>query len=482
MAQQMKFVFHLFGMILAVEGLCMLLCLPASYHYGGSDAHAIILSSGITFCVGALLFLVFRKHPKHINKRIAFFTVTFIWIIASCFGTLPYLLSETIPDFSGAFVEAMSGFTTTGASVIPDIEVAPKGIVFWRSLSQWIGGMGMIVLVVAFVPFLGINSMSLYSAEVSGPSKDKIHPHLITSARRIWLTYAIMTFGTIIFLIIGGMNLFEAFTHAFSAVSSGGFGIKSDGVASYPPFAQYVLAISMIVAAWNYSLNYFLLKGRIKSVLKDEEWRIYLSIILISSILVIAILHQTTNYGWEESIRHGFFQVASVASTTGFVSADYTLWAPAISFIFLILMFGGGMAGSTAGGIKIIRIVILFKNCRHVLANIVHPKAVLPIRMNKKILSENAIGNALAFFLIYVGVFVAGTLALILSGVDAVEAMGAAITAMCSYGPGFGESGGFGNYIHFSHTAQWIFSALMLVGRLELMTVLILFFPPYWKK
>ncbi len=482
MGRRLKTILYIIGILLLIESVFVFLCIPFSLYYGGEDFPAIILSGLCIALTGFLCWIPFRKKRREIDKRMAFLIVSLIWIIASVFGALPYLLSGTITDFTDAFFEAMSGFTTTGASVIADIESAPKGIIFWRALTQWIGGMGIIVLVITFIPFLGINSMSLYSAEVSGPSKDKLHPHMLTSARRLWITYASFTILTIILLLLGGINLFEAMANTFSTVSTGGFGIKGLSVADYSPYIQYVLVFAMLVSSFNYSLNYFLLKGKFKKVLNDEELRVYLIMILLATLFTVVMLLFQTSYSVEEAIRHGLFQVVSITSTTGLVSADYTLWPVSVSFLFLILMFCGGMAGSTSGGMKIVRIIVLFKNCKYVLTNIVHSRAFFPVRINGKPLQENVIANVMAFFLIYIGVFTVGTILFIALGINVLEALGATASAMCSFGPGFGPSGGFGNYEHFPELGKWLYSFLMLVGRLELMTIFILFFPPYWKK
>ncbi|MDL2314857.1 TrkH family potassium uptake protein [Bacteroidales bacterium OttesenSCG-928-C19] len=473
---------NILGLILSIEGFFMLTCIPFALYYQESTTIQFLYCGIFTFILGALLRFLFRKGTELKNKKYSFLFVVLIWVAISIFGTLPYLITNTFTNFTDAFFETVSGFATTGATLMSDVEAAPKSVLFWRSLTQWIGGMGIIMLVIAIVPYLGINSFSLYSAEMSGPAKDKLHPKMLKTAQILWYLYILITAIYTIALLLCGLGFFDAINHAFSCIATGGFSTKNSSVADFSISAHYVISFAVLFSSINFTLIYFFLKGNFKKVFKNEEFRFFGKIVLFSIAFTVIILKLTSDYGWEESFRHGLFQVASSISTTGLVATDYTSWNPALTLLVLLLMLCGGMAGSTAGGFKIVRIMILSKNVNQTLKEIIHSRAISQIKINNRILSEDITQNVIAFALVFFSTFVIGVVLLIIFNVPPIEALGGSAACLSGGGVGLGEIGGFGNYLSFSIPAKWVAIVLMLSGRLELMTVFILFSRVFWKK
>ncbi len=476
-----KFILKVLGLILVFESLFMLLCAGVSTIYGEQDIQAFLISFGITFVVGGACWLFNREVEKEQLKRESFIVVTMVWVIMSVFGSLPYVLSGTIPSITNAFFETISGFTTTGASVVNDIEALPHGILFWRSITHLIGGMGIIVLAVAILPFFGFGGMQLYSAEAAGVTNDKLHPRIAQTAKSLWGIYVFLVLLETVFLMFGGMPLFDALCHSFGTLASGGFSTKNDSIAGYSPYIQYVIIFFMIFAGTNFALFYFVWKGNWKKLISNSEMKIFLSIIVLLSLCIGVTLYFHTDMSFERSFRDALFQVVSVITSTGFVTADYTLWHPYLTFVIFVLMFSGSCVGSTSGGIKIFRHMILFKNINIEFRKMSHPLAVFPLKIGKKNVSSEIVYKVLAFYVLYIVIFMGGSLVMTIVGLDIDSAMGAVATTMGGIGPGLGSVGPVDNFFNIPDLGKWVLSLLMLLGRLELFSVSILFSPNFWK-
>ncbi|WP_067149912.1 TrkH family potassium uptake protein [Pseudotamlana agarivorans] len=490
-----KIIFHFLGLLLLFNGGFMLVSSLVSLLYKDGVTSQIFLAGLLTMVVGAITMVFTRNHEKVMNKREGYIVVAFGWIIMSLSGTLPYVITESIPSFTDAFFETMSGYTTTGASILNDIEVIPKGILFWRSLTHWIGGMGIIVLAIAILPLLGIGGMQLFAAEAPGPSGDKLHPRITDTAKRLWLIYFSYTAAETILLNIAGMSFFDAINHAMCTLSTGGFSTKNASVAywNHQPIIQYIICLFMFLAGSNFVLSYFAFKGKFQKILHDEEFKLYFKFITIFTLIagVIIYLHADLSISsihhpivWgqaESSFRHALFQVLSIVTTTGFVSADYTLWTPFLVVFFFGLMFLGGSAGSTSGGVKVVRHLILIKNGFLEFKRTLHPNAIVPVRYNGKAINRFIVFNVLAFFILYMLSFIIGALVFSMFGLEFKSAIGLAASTLGNVGPAFGDFGPVNNYALLPGLGKWWASFLMLIGRLELFTVLILFTPFFWR-
>jgi trk system potassium uptake protein TrkH len=475
---------NILGLLLMINGAFMLLCLPVSIYFNEGDLIALISSGSITILSGFLLWSL-TKNPKtkDLKKRDGYLIVGGGWLAMSIFGVLPYILSGAIPNLANAFFETISGYSTTGASILVDIEAVDKGILFWRSLTQWIGGMGIIVLAVAILPILGIGGMQLFVAEAPGISPDKLQPRIKETAKRLWLIYLSLTFAEFILLWVGGMSWYDAISHALTTMSSGGFSTKNSSIAYFSsPFIQYVIIVFMFFAGTNFTMIYFGLKGSFKKVFGNEEFKYYVGVILFLTVLVtFGISWETTSFS-EQNFRDAFFQVTSIITTTGFITTDYTQWSAFITLLFFIMLFVGASAGSTSGGVKIVRHIILFKNSILEMKRQLHPTAVIPVRFNGTAVSGDITYNILAFIMIYVSIFAFGSLVLALVGVDFMTAIGAVATCLGNTGPGIGSVGPVNNFAHLPQFAKVFLGFLMLVGRLELFTILMILTPYFWRK
>lgn len=461
----------------------MLTCAPISHFMGDSDTSYFLISALITFLVGGLLWVFGKNHKSSLGKREGYIIVTLSWTVFSLFGALPFYLSEQIPSFTDAYFETISGFTTTGASILNDIESLSHGVLFWRSLTQWLGGMGIIVLSLAILPFLGIGGMQLFIAEVPGPTPDKLHPRITETAKRLWGIYIIFTIAEFILLFIGGMSLFDAICHSFTTMATGGYSTKQASISAYQsPFIQYVIIVFMFLAGVNFTLSYYALRRRFNRVWENEEFRWYLGITLVFTIAITIGLFIKQRTNPELCFRDALFQVTSILTTTGFATADYIKWTPLLAFLILMLMFVGGSAGSTGGGIKVVRILILLKNSYMELKRLVHPNAVIPSRLNKVAIQPSIINNILAFIAFYMLMAVIGFLVMSALGYDVETSIGAVAATLGNIGPGIGDVGPADNFSHIPVFGKWFLSFLMLVGRLEIFTVILLFSPTFWKK
>ncbi len=466
-----------------ILGVLMLTSLIFAYLYDDGNAASILLSGSITISCGLLLF-IFTKNAdlQEVSKRDGFVIVSATWIVISLFGTLPFILSGAVDNFTDAFFETMSGFTTTGATILPDIEAVDKSILYWRSLTQWIGGMGIIVLSLAILPILGIGGMQLFIAEVPGPTKEKLHPRVTETAKFLWGIYVLLTAIQTLLLVAGGMSFFEALCHAFTTMSTGGFSTQNESIAAFSPYIQYVTIFFMFLAGTSFVVLYYIMHLRIKKVFGSEEFRTYFLIIVAAALFITVSLVLTSDLKFGRAFRDALFQTVSIITTTGFITADYLQWSPFLWFLVFLLMFTGGCAGSTGGGIKIVRQLLLFKNSRLEMRRIIHPQAIVPVRLNGKAIPETIIYNVLAFFIIYILIFVFASLFMSFLGLDFETAVGSVAASIGNIGPGIGKVGPIHNYDFIPDAGKWMLGLVMLLGRLELFTVLVLFSFNFWKK
>ncbi len=479
-----KIIFKIIGFILILVGFCMLTGIPFSIYFGDDDISALIISGLCTILVGTILWFITKVDEEaEISKRDAYLIVSFGWLASSCFATLPFLIHGSIPNFTDAFFEMMSGFTTTGSSILTDVESIPHGLLFWRSMTHWLGGMGIIVLSLAILPLLGIGGMQLFQAEVAGPSKEKLHPRVTETAKRLWAIYILLTFIEVILLIFGGMSLFDALCHSFGTLATGGFSTKNTSIAYFhSPFIEYVIIVFMFLGGTNFSLHYLALHGKIISYFKDEEFKSYLFFILLTVGFATSYLFIVNNQAIESSFRHAAFSIMTVLSSTGFATVDYEAWAPFFTQFFLILLLFGACAGSTSGGVKMIRYHLLIKNGFLELKRLLHPNAVIPVRYNNRSVSNDIISKVSSFVLLYLAIFGISSVLMAFLGLELQSAMGSVAASMANIGPGLGSTGPVSNYSHVPEFGKWVLSFLMLIGRLEIFTVLIILSPAFWKK
>ena len=455
-----------------------------SIYYKETNAlNSILISSAITFGAGLLLYLICLGHDhRNIGKKEGYIIVTLTWLSISFFGSFPFYISGAIPNFTDAYFETISGFTTTGATILNDIEAMPKGLLFWRSITQWLGGMGIIVLTLAILPILGVGGMQLFVAEAPGTTPTRLHPRIAETAKRLWGIYLAFTLIQTLLLMLGNMSFFDAICHAFTTMATGGFSTQNDSIAGYSAYIQYVIILFMIIAGISFSLHYFLLKGQFNKVLKNEELRFYFTLIAGITLFLSLSFLIFYNTSAEEAFRDSLFQTVSIITTTGFITSDYLNWESFMWFLLFLMMFTGGCIGSTGGGIKMIRLLILFKNTRVELKRLIHPMAIIPVRINSKSISPEIIHNFLAFFLIYMLLIVFGSFIMTVFGLDFQSAIGATAATIGNIGPGIGSVGPVETYSHIPELGKWVLSLFMLIGRLELFTVLLLFSPSFWKK
>jgi trk system potassium uptake protein len=474
-------IIRVIGIMLMIEGLAMLLGVPFSLHYKSSDLNALLLSGGITGGFGLILVLLKKSRNQNIGKREGYIIVCLSWIIISLFGALPFVLSGAIPGYADAFFETMSGFTTTGATVLSDIEAVPQGILFWRSMTHLIGGMGIIVLSLAVLPLLGVGGVQLFSAEVPGLKTDKLHPRITQTAKRLWIIYFAFVMLQTLFLLAGGMSFFDSLCHSFSTMATGGFSTRNDSVAGFSPYIQYVIIVFMVIAGTSFTLHYFILHRNFSKVFRNEEFRYYILMMLVMGLVIGSLLIVHHHLPAEKAFRDALFQVVSIVTTTGFITADYLTWMPFIWFLIFLLMFTGGSAGSTGGGIKAIRTLLLIKSSLIELKRLVHPRAYIPVRYDKKPVPPEVIAKILAFFFFYMASFVIGTTIMSFLGLDFETALGSVIASIGNIGPGIGLVGPVENYSTIPLAGKWVLSFLMLIGRLEIFTVLVLLNPGFWR-
>lgn len=488
------------GVLMLFNGGFMLLSALVGFIYKDNASKGIALAGIVTVCIGVLLRYITKNFTKQIKKKEGYLIVTLGWVFLTLTGTLPYLFTQTIPNFTNAFFETMSGYTTTGASILNDIEAMPKGILFWRSMTHWIGGMGIIVLAIAILPLLGIGGMQLFAAEAPGPAADKLHPRITDTAKRLWYIYLGFTILQAILLKFAGMTVFDAINHAMCTLSTGGFSTKNTSVAYWNdnPLIQYIIILFMFIAGMNFVLSYFALKGKIYKVIHDEEFKYYALIVIIATLISAVIIYYFANVSIdptetqliahpkvlgeaESSFRHALFQVIAVITTTGFVTADFTIWTPFLTILFFMLMFFGASAGSTAGGVKIVRHIIMVKNSILEFKRTIHPHAIIPVRFNNKSVTKEIVFNIMAFFILYMVTFGTGAAVFGIMGLDYMTSLGTAASSLGNVGPSFGALSPVNNYDSLPDFGKWWAAFLMLLGRLELFTVLIILTPYFWR-
>lgn len=470
------------SVLLVIIGVSIWSALPFSLYFNSGDHLALLIGGLISAGTGAVGFLSVRKRGRvEVRKREGYLIVALGWVFMIFFGMTPYLLSGVIPGIADAVFETVSGMTTTGASVITNIEIQPEGILYWRSLTQWIGGMGIIVLTVAIFPLLGIGGIELFGAEAPGPTSDKLHPRISETAKRLWLIYVGLTGLLMILLKLEGMTIYEAVNHAFTTMATGGFSTRNSSMAAFGPTIQYTVIVFMLLAGTNYTVLYLSLKRRWSEVWQSDELKAYLVLIAVLTIGVTAGVHATGNFHWEQSFRDSLFQIVSLVTTTGFVSADYTQYSNALTFVFFLMLFLGACAGSTSGGIKLIRHLVFFKNSGLEFRRILHPQAIIPLRLNGQVVRGKVITHVYTFLLLYLFIFAGGTIFLSVMGLDFQTALGAMATSIGNVGPGIGDVGPVDNFAWMSSPVKLFLSFVMLLGRLELFTILVLFMPYFWR-
>ncbi|MGB5394511.1 MAG: TrkH family potassium uptake protein [Lutimonas sp.] len=488
------------GFLLIFNGVFMLISALISFFNHEEATKGILISGLLSMAIGGVSQFATKGFKKEIKKREGYLVVALGWIVMSFSGALPYYITGSIPSFTDAFFETMSGYTTTGASILNDIESLPKGLLLWRSTTHWIGGMGIIVMAIAILPLLGIGGMQMFAAEAPGPSTDKLHPRITDTAKRLWVLYLSLTLIETLFLKLAGMTFFDAINHAMSTLSTGGFSTKNASIAHWndQPLIQYIIIFFMFVAGTNFVLSYYIAKGKFRKAFDDEEFKVYLVGVLTLTAITTFVIYNYANvsklptdiqviahpmiYGeLESAFRHGLFQVLAVITTTGFVSADFTIWSPFLTVMFFVMMFAGASAGSTAGGVKIVRHIIMIKNGFLEFKRTIHPNAIIPVRYNDKPVTRGIVFNIMAFFILYLVVFVFGSLVFSAMGIDFITSLGAAASSLGNVGPAFGDLSPVNNYDSLPPAGKWWSSFLMLLGRLELFTVLIIFTPSFWK-
>jgi trk system potassium uptake protein TrkH len=476
-------IFRILGMMSAFFGVA--LGIPWAYAQvtGDPTARGLGLASGVAFGVAAILLLTTPRAAHEISHREGFLIVTSTWCLAAALGALPYLFTGITTSVTDAFFEAMSGFTTTGASVFTGLDQMARPILLWRSLSQWLGGGGMIVLSIAILPLLGVGGMQLFKAESSGPVADKLRPRVKDTAARLWGIYALFTLCETVALILLGVSPFDALCHSFATMATGGFSTHDTSVAYYDSAAvDGVVTVFMLVGGINFMIYFRVATEGWQRLLQESELKFFALLLATACLITVITLRLTVYPHWGEAVRFGVFQVASIISTTGFATADFEPWPYLIQAILITMMFTGAMAGSTSGAMKNVRVLLLFKQGFQQLRLLVHPHAVTRVRLSGQAVAPEIIHAIWGFFFLYLVVFAVATLCLAGEGLDLVTASTAVITAMGNVGPGLGEVGPMENFAGLPAAAKWILSVCMLLGRLEIYTVLVLFLPEYWRR
>ena len=480
---KIRLVFHVVGLLQVFVGLTMILPIFCAYYYGEPEITSLLWSMGITVLGGALVWSLTRQE-EDIRVREGFAIVTLGWVATAAFGTLPFLISGSIASLTDAYFETLSGFTTTGASILTDIESMPRSILLWRSQTQWFGGMGIIVLSIAILPFLGVGGMQLFKAEVPGPTPDRLAPRISQTAGLLWGVYLLLTVSEIFLLRFGGMDLFDATNHGFTTMATGGFSTHNLSVGHYnSAYIQYVVIFFMFMAGVNFSLHYRCLTGLRPGVYgKDKEWVFYI-FILSGATALIFLYNGTSGAGFaEKNFRESLFQVVAITTTTGYSTANFDAWAPLSRVMLLALMFVGGCAGSTGGGMKVIRLLLILKHGKTEIKKLLHPKAVFLVKVSKIRVRPEIMLNVLGFFTLYIALFVFCSFLMAALGLDMISAISSVAATLGNIGPGLAQVGPTLNYSQVPLLGKWVLCMCMLLGRLEIFTVIILFMPEVWKK
>lgn len=479
-----KAIINIVGIALIILSIFMLAPILVSIINHSSDTFALTLALVLSFFSGSVMLALTKQYRyEELMHREVFMAVTFTWIAAVFFGCLPYIFTGSVNSFTDAFFESMAGFTTTGATIFSDVEALPSGLLFWRSMTQWIGGMGIIVFALAVLPFIGTGGMQLFKAEVPEISVDKLRPRIIDTAKALWVIYIGAT-GFIVFLyIISGMQIYDAFCHAFTTISTGGFSTKNDSIAYFnSPLLEYITSFGMFLGGVNFALYFHLIRGNTKKIFKSAELRFYFVAVIITVSLVTIHLWLNVYNSFSESLRYAVFQVTSIITTTGYTTADYSKWSPFSQLILLVIMFFGGMIGSTAGGLKQVRVYLMIKQIYREFYQLIHPRAVLALKLDDKSLTKEILGSIWGFVFLALFVFALSSIAMTATGLDMLTSVSTVISAMNNIGPALGEAGPASNYSSIPLFGKWILIFCMLVGRLEYYTVLILLTSVFWKR
>ena len=482
-----RMVFRTMGALLLLEAIFMAIAMGVSLWYGEADTGTFLISTIITLLAGVIGLCIGHRAESRMGEREGYVIVAMVWVVFSAFGLLPYYLSGQVPTFTDAWFESMSGFTTTGATIIPNLEVITHGLLFWRSLTQWIGGMGIIVLSIAILPIFGLNGMQLYAAEVSGLTYEKLSPRIADTAKMMWSTYFILTATEVLGLWLCGMPIFDAVCHSFSTIATGGFSTKNNSLEFYDSAAiHYLVTFFMFISGINFVILIYLVRGKARNFFRDEELRWYtVAVILFALLLTIGLY--ISRPGWtfmhmERSFRDSLFTVISAMTSTGYTISDYMYWPVVAWVVIFFLMLTGACAGSTAGGIKWVRLSIILKNGVAEFQRRIHPNAIIPVKLNEKAIPQQTINNIMAFLIFYIFIIVITVVIFCASGVNFDESIGAAVSAIGNVGISIGQFGPSGTYAEFPMVAKWVMSFVMLIGRLEIFTILLLFTRALWRK
>ncbi|MFH0843052.1 MAG: potassium transporter TrkG [Bacteroidota bacterium] len=472
-------ILRILSIILLIASITFLLCIPVALIYN-EPLFPFLWSSLAAFITYGIFRLVsFKADTVRITTREGFLAVTLSWLVFTLIGSLPYIISGSIPSFINAWFESTSGYSTTGASILTEVEVLPYSILFYRSLSHWIGGLGIIVLVIIILPSLKVSGYQLFSLESS--IKEKIHPKTQAVGIRVLIIYLGLTFAEVIMLWLGDMTFFDSLCHSFGTIATGGFSTKNNSLQFYSDYSQYVVMTFMFLAGISQVVYYYLLKFNLKKVRQNEELWFYFTIVFIAGVFATLILFSTSGRSLEDAFRNGYFQVISILTCTGFASDDYLLWPAAGSLLIFILMFSGGMTGSTSGGIKMARHLIVLKNIKNTLLRMVHPKALASIKLNGRLVTDSLNNTILTFIFLYIFIFIIGTVIVVITGIDPVSSASSVATCMAGIGPGLGTVGPMNNYAHLPDVSKVVLSLLMIIGRLEIITAFALFSKSFWK-
>ena len=478
-----KMIYRIIGFLLLIETAMLLCCGAVSLFYKENDLQSFLISSAITTGVGILMLAIGKGAEKSLNRRDGYVIVSTAWIAFSLFGMLPYYIGGYIPSITDAFFETMSGFSSTGATIMNNIESMPHGILFWRAMTQWIGGLGIVFFTIAVLPIFGMGGIQVFAAEASGPTHDKVHPRIGVTAKWIWGIYAGMTGTLIVLLVFGGMSVFDSICHAFTTTSTGGFSTKQNSIAYWDSaYIQYVIIIFTFMAGTNFGLLHTAIRGNWKKLIQDNEFQLYFMLVVLASVVIGIGLYVIGWADFEKSMRDATFQVVTLITTTGFATADYLLWPPLLGLILFLLLFVGASAGSTAGGMKVVRVYLLFKNSFVELKRIIHPNGIINVKYNNKSVHPNIMTGIMAFAILFMIVFTIGSLIMTIFTEDIITACSAVVSSMSNVGPGFGSVGPMFSYAHLNDFAKLFLAFLMLVGRLEIFTVMVLFTKAFWRK
>lgn len=477
-------VLNLTGIILLLTSAFMFIPLAVAFFYRGSDVSALGISMIITFLAGLIVsFLTKSQEKMELRHRDGFAVVTVSWVLMSFFSSLPYMFSGAIPSFTDAYFEAMAGFTTTGASVMRNLESVPRGILLWRSLTQWMGGMGIIVFSLAILPMLGVGGMQLFKAEVPEIGVEKLKPRIVDMAKSLWYIYAGITAILAALLFAAGMNIFDALCHAFTTMATGGFSTKSLSVAYYQnAYIDFIITVFMFLAGMNFSLHFYALRGGLWRFHKSSEFRFYCGVVAASIIITTINILDSGYPSVLTALRYAAFQVVSIVTTTGYATADYEQWPVFSQMLLLCLMFFGGMAGSTGGGMKQVRILLMLKQAYREIYHLVHPHAVSALKLDDRNVPKETLGGIWGFLFLFILISVVATLLMTALGVDIITSASTVISAMSNVGPALGYAGPAENYAAIPVPGKWILTLCMLIGRLEIYTVIVLFMPIFWEK